>query len=82
MQMNIVKNSIDGDELSTRILRIHVRVKAIIEALIGNTTAAQGKGPIFKFLRRLTMPGKFIPDDYFSAREKSMLTLDLHGRIM
>jgi len=80
--MDISGSSREGEEIKTKILRIQVRIKAILESLIINTDTEQSKGPIIKFLNRLTTAGKFIPDDYLTPLEKQRLTLDDHGRIM
>jgi len=82
MHMNLVRTNLSETEVNTRVLRIQVRIKAILEALLANSDSPQTTGPIFKFLNRLTTPGRFIPSDYLSELEKKRLNLDDRGRIV
>ena len=80
--MEIVGLSLAEEELNVRCLRIQVRVKGILEALISGTDNVQTPVTLFQFLNRLIREGRFIPNEYFTPVEKKRLTFDVNGRTM
>eukprot|EP00826_Nyctotherus_ovalis_P023689 TRINITY_DN1821_c0_g1_i1.p1 TRINITY_DN1821_c0_g1~~TRINITY_DN1821_c0_g1_i1.p1 ORF type:complete len:386 (+),score=74.34 TRINITY_DN1821_c0_g1_i1:137-1159(+) len=81
LNMSVANVVLNKSELNTRVLRIQVRVKAVVEAMLANTESPQLIGPLFKFLQRLMTPRKFIPDSYLTRMEKANLTFDSQERI-
>ena len=82
LNMQIANESLDLEEKKLRILRIKVRVKGILKALVENVNGPQVKGPIIKFFQRFMIPRQYLPDEYLLNYEKDKLQLDDIGRIM
>ncbi len=80
--MNIFASGLEEAELNTRVVRIQVRVKAIMEGLLSNTETVQTTGQIFKFLGRLVQPRRYVLPGFFTEQEKKWLSLDERGRIL
>ena len=66
----------------SRVLRLRVRIKAIIEALLIHITDGQFKGPISGFLARIMEGGKYLPDKFLTPMEITELSFDPLGRLM
>ena len=78
--MDVVGVSLPEEELGLRCLRIQVRVKGIIEALVTGTDGTQTPLTLFQFLHRLMREGKFLPGEYFNPAERKRIVLDANGR--
>ncbi len=65
--------------LEPKFLKLKVRVKGLIDALIKSTEKKDIPGGIIDFLRRISSDGVYFPSEYFSIREKEALEFDSLG---
>ena len=71
--MNIVKAGVSKTELNSRVLRLQVRVKGILNALIEQSEESIIPEPLLKFLNKLTRNKTYLPDNYLTPFEESRL---------
>ena len=69
------------DALNTKILKIHVRIKGILQGLINYTNKNDFPKPLILFLYKLVNNGAFIPQDYLVPYEKARLEFDRFGAL-
>ena len=69
LDMNIVRFSENENEVASKCLRLHVRVKGILEAINSGTDSVKMPLTLLKFLHRLVQDGKFLPINYLTKSE-------------
>jgi len=82
MSLDISEYGIISAEIQGRIVRLQVRVKGILEALVNGADNTQKFVEIVRFLIRMTSNGKYLPDDYLWKFEKTIIEFDTNGKIL
>jgi hypothetical protein len=69
------------DAINTKKLKLHVRVKGLIEGLQEGTSRKLIPLKLIQFFSKFLNNGAFIPEKYFSSYEKSRLEFDKFGSL-
>jgi hypothetical protein len=69
------------DALNTKMLKIHVRIRAVFEGLKNHTNPQSFPMPLMKFIDKFVNNGAFIPSRYFVHYEKARLEFDTFGAL-
>jgi hypothetical protein len=65
--------------LETKFLKLKVRVKGLIDAVLKSTEKNDIPSGIVEFLKRISNDGVYFPENYFSQKEKEVLEFDPLG---